>query len=112
MKPLLVRGKKTLPLSGNRNCSNNLLSGSADNKMSNTTSPVQIADLARATLKRLTESRLPPTPENYGRIYAEIAYGAPQSAPALDTDSTFGRSALALPQRPGKCLGVPCCSIY
>ncbi|WP_233224330.1 hypothetical protein [Thiomonas sp. X19] len=61
--------------------------------MSNTTSPVQIADLARATLKRLTESRLPPTPENYGRVYAEIAHGAPQSAPALDADSTFGRSA-------------------
>lgn len=45
MKPLLVRGKKTLPLSGNRNCSNNLLSGSADNKMSNTTSPVQSQSL-------------------------------------------------------------------
>ena len=30
-------------------------------------------ELARQTLKRLTTRRLPPTPENYARVYAEVS---------------------------------------
>ncbi len=69
-----------------------MLSRGTDNNIFHMTSLVQIADLARATLKRLSESRLPPTPENYSRVYAEIANRAPQSTPVIDADSTFGRS--------------------
>ncbi len=41
-------------------------------------------DLARETLRLLTTQRIPPTPENYQRIYAELS-GAPAS-PAANLD--------------------------
>lgn len=40
--------------------------------MSKTSSASQVADLARATLKRLVELRLAPTPDNYARVFAEL----------------------------------------
>lgn len=50
--------------------------------MSKTISTSQVADLARATLKRMAELRLAPTPDNYTRVFAELQGerdGAPQS---------------------------------
>lgn len=41
-----------------------------------------VADLARATLKRLLELNLPPTPENYRRIYLDLGGADPVAAPA------------------------------
>lgn len=38
-----------------------------------------ITDLARATLMRLSELELPPTPDNYARIYAELS-GEPRDS--------------------------------
>ncbi len=43
--------------------------------------PQSITDLARATLLRLSELGLPPSPENYARFYAEIS-GEPIAAKA------------------------------
>ncbi|MEO1767033.1 GGDEF domain-containing protein [Thiobacter aerophilum] len=42
-------------------------------------SPPSVADLARATLLALAERQLPATPENYARVYAEMA-GKPATA--------------------------------
>jgi len=46
--------------------------------------PQSITDLARATLLRLSELGLPPSPENYARFYAEIS-GEPIVAKAAAT---------------------------
>lgn len=50
--------------------------------MSKTTPTAQVTELARATLKRLAELYLAPTPDNYARIFNELAQGAnpPQRA--------------------------------
>ncbi len=45
-----------------------------------------VADIARSTLLLLAERELPATPENYARVYAEVAgEPAPAAAPAGDT---------------------------
>lgn len=44
--------------------------------------PPSVADLARATLLTLAERQLPATPENYARVYAEMA-GTPLPTPAF-----------------------------
>lgn len=44
-------------------------------------SPPSVAELARATLLALAERQLPATPENYARVYAEMA-GTPPTPPA------------------------------
>lgn len=41
--------------------------------------PPSVTDLARATLLRLSELELPPTPDNYARTYAELS-GEPQAS--------------------------------
>lgn len=43
--------------------------------------PSQPAEIARETIKRLTQRKLPPTPDNYRRFYAEVA-GEEASGPA------------------------------
>ncbi|MDE2254749.1 MAG: hypothetical protein KGL42_10895, partial [Betaproteobacteria bacterium] len=79
-------------------------------KMTNTT---PATELARTTLRRLAEARLPPTPQNYSRIYAELeqssraappksepgrtsADAAPQPAPAQAEDVPWGTLLLGL----------------
>lgn len=41
--------------------------------------PLSSADIARVTLLRLSELGLPPTPENYIRVYTEVAGGSPDA---------------------------------
>lgn len=65
------------------------------------------AELARATLKRLAELRLPPTPENYRQIYVELGgqadppprsgppAGALEPAPAANGSDVVPKPALA-----------------
>ena len=50
--------------------------------MSKTTSTARVTELARATLKRLAELHLGPTPDNYARIFNEMAQGAGSPPPA------------------------------
>ncbi len=50
--------------------------------MSKTTSTSRVTELARATLKRLAELHLGPTPDNYARIFNEMAQGAGSPPPA------------------------------
>jgi diguanylate cyclase len=55
--------------------------------------------LAKATLLRLTQSRLEPTPENYARAWAEASAGAPPAAAApSDTTTPWSRLAGAYAQ--------------
>ncbi len=49
--------------------------------------PQSITDLARATLMRLSELELPPTPDNYARIYAELS-GEPRDSGPTEARAT------------------------
>jgi len=49
--------------------------------------PPSITDIARAALMRLAELELPPTPDNYAKIYTELS-GQPQEAGITAANST------------------------
>lgn len=58
-------------------------------------SQLSVADIARSTLLLLAERELPATPENYARVYAEVA-GEP--APAEPSSDTIGAASAEIVQ--------------
>ncbi|WP_051848979.1 GGDEF domain-containing protein [Thiomonas sp. FB-Cd] len=72
--------------------------------MLKTTTTTPATELARTTLRRLAEARLPPTPQNYSRIYAELEKGSPAGPPESESGKTSADDA---PRKPAQAEEVP-----
>ncbi|MBW4049366.1 MAG: hypothetical protein HIU89_16020, partial [Proteobacteria bacterium] len=65
--------------------------------MLKTTNTTHATELARTTLRRLAEARLPPTPQNYSRIYAELEQGSRASPSESESGKTPADDAAQKP---------------